>query len=83
MEAAIDEAAKSGDSTAIAEIDRQVMRLTKDWLAGGGTPSPAAAALAQAIATARTNVETPLLAPESQRQVRAARGAIAQELAGA
>jgi 2-oxoglutarate dehydrogenase E2 component (dihydrolipoamide succinyltransferase) len=78
---AVDDAAQSGDSTAIAEVDQRIARTTKAWLASGGAPSAAAATLAAAIATARSNVETPLLADESRRQIEAARGALAQELA--
>ncbi|MCW3015819.1 MAG: hypothetical protein JWO02_2911 [Solirubrobacterales bacterium] len=81
--AAIDEAAKSGESAAIAAVDEQILRTTKAWLASGGAPSPAAVALAAAIATARSNVETPLLLDESRRQLRAALTAVAQELASA
>ncbi len=78
---AIDEAAQTGDSTPIARIDEAVQRTTKRWLADGNAASPAAATLAAAIATARTNVESSLLAPESRRQVQVARDALAAERA--
>ncbi len=81
LDAAIDTAARSGDSTQIARIDDAVQRLARRWLADGHTASPAATSLAAAIATARTNVESALLAPESHRQVRAARDALAAERA--
>lgn len=76
---AIDAAAATGDSTSIARVDRAVARATARWLASGGAASPAAATLAAAIATARTNVESALLAPESRRQLQAARAALAAE----
>jgi hypothetical protein len=78
---AVDRAAKSGTSTAIAKLDAQIMSITKAWLESGGAASAAAASLAAAIATARSNVETPLLADESKRQIQAARAALARELA--
>jgi hypothetical protein len=80
LDAAIDTAARTGESQPIADIDEQVMRTTKAWLdVKGHRPIPAAETLAAAIATARTNVESSLLAPESRRQVQAARGALAAE----
>ncbi len=83
LDPAITRASQTGDSTPIAKIDDEVMRATKAWSRAGKDPSPAAEALAAAIATARSNVETPLLAGESRRQVAPARAALADELAAA
>lgn len=83
VQAALGKASRTQDSRALAALDEAIMQATTDWRTGGGASSPAAAALTTAMATAISNLESPLLLGESRRQLAAARRALAAERAAA
>ncbi len=82
-QAALGEASRARDSGTLTAIDEDVMQATATWRTGGAAASPAAGALAAAMATAVSNLESPLLTDESRRQLDGARRAVQAELAAA
>lgn len=76
LDSAIDGAAKSGDSTEIAKVLKQITTATKAWTDAGHAAGAGATALDAAGQTAVSAVESPLLLDEAHRQVAAARAAL-------
>lgn len=82
-QAALGAASRTQDSGALTAIDEDVRQATTAWRTRGGEASPAAAALAAAMATAISNLESTLLTDESRRQLDRARRAVQAERAAA